>query len=187
MPRKKALGGGGTEVTLHEAEIQRFFDRHFGSEMRAIVREGTAMSKARCPRGLTGDLNRSIKGGVDRYGAPDGGYHGYWGTDAEHAMWVHDGTGIYGPNRRPIRPTHGKYLIFTPYRIIGVRTSKLGTGTSGIRIPKKQRRKIAVTSVRGQPKTPFLTGPFEEVLAAHGLRARFTIELAVRRLPGGLR
>jgi hypothetical protein len=155
-----------TEVTLHEAEIQAFFERNFGREMRTIVREGAALSRARCPR-HRGDLARSIKGSVERYGAPDGGYRGYWGSDEEHALWVHDGTGIYGPLRRPIRPRAGQYLVFTPYRIIGVRTS--ATGVGGIRIPKRSRRTVRARQVRGQPATPFLTEPFKEVLVAHRL------------------
>ncbi len=160
-----------TEVTLHEGQIQAFFERHFGREMRALVREGTALSKARCPRGLRGDLARSVKGGVERYGAPDGGYRGYWGSDEPHALWVHNGTGIYGPNRTPIRPRSGQYLVFTPYRIIGVRT---GTGVGGIRIPKNKRRSVRSRQVRGQPATPFLTEPFREVLVAHGIGGRIS-------------
>lgn len=170
------------EVNLHEAHIQAFYERHFGREVRAIVREGVRLSRARAPR-HRGDLWRSIEGDVERYGAPDGGYLGYWGTDEPHAMWVHDGTGIYGPRRRPIRPRSGRYLVFTPYRLIGA--NKRGTARG--RIPRNRRRVIAVTQVRGQPRTPFLTEPFEEVLAAHGLAARVTLDLAIRRLPGALR
>lgn len=170
------------QVNLHEAAIQVFFERHFGREMRAIVREGVRLSRARTPR-HRGDLARSVQGDVERYGAPDGGYLGYWGSDEPHAIWVHDGTGIYGPRRRPIRPTHGRFLVFTPYRMLGPNVFRTARG----KIPAKQRRKIAVTSVRGQPRTPFLTEPFEQVLAAHGLAARQTSGLALRRLPSAVR
>lgn len=36
------------------------------------------------------------------------------GTNVRYARWVHDGTGIYGPLHRPIRPTTKAYLKFTP-------------------------------------------------------------------------
>jgi hypothetical protein len=40
---------------------------------------------------------------------------GAWiGTEVRYAMWVHDGTGIYGPRGQPIRPVHGRFLVFTP-------------------------------------------------------------------------
>lgn len=34
------------------------------------------------------------------------------GTNRRYAMWVHDGTGIYGPKRMPITPKRGKVLAF---------------------------------------------------------------------------
>jgi hypothetical protein len=36
------------------------------------------------------------------------------GTNVRYARWVHDGTGLYGPRRRLIRPRRGKVLVFTP-------------------------------------------------------------------------
>lgn len=36
------------------------------------------------------------------------------GTNVYYARWVHDGTGIYGPRHRPIRPVHAKLLRFKP-------------------------------------------------------------------------
>lgn len=52
----------------------------------------------------------------------------------EHAKWVHEGTGIYGPFHRPITPRVAPYLVFHWH---------------GRRFSKK--------SVRGQPPQPFLT------------------------------
>lgn len=34
------------------------------------------------------------------------------GTDLYYARFVHDGTGIYGPSRKPIKPQSGKALAF---------------------------------------------------------------------------
>lgn len=36
------------------------------------------------------------------------------GTNVEYAIWVHDGTGIYGPLHRPIKPVSHRYLRFKP-------------------------------------------------------------------------
>lgn len=57
------------------------------------------------------------------------------GTNVKYARAVHDGTGIYGPKSRPIRPTHGAVLVFTP---------------RGASTP------VFASSVRGQPAVPFL-------------------------------
>lgn len=35
-------------------------------------------------------------------------------TNVFYARWVHDGTGIYGPRGRPIRPRRAKFLRFRP-------------------------------------------------------------------------
>lgn len=36
------------------------------------------------------------------------------GTNVYYARWVHDGTGLYGPAHRVIKPKRGKYLRFRP-------------------------------------------------------------------------
>lgn len=38
------------------------------------------------------------------------------GTGVKYAKLVHDGTGIYGPRRRPIRPKTKQFLRFRPRR-----------------------------------------------------------------------
>ena len=37
------------------------------------------------------------------------------GTNVEYATWVHDGTGLYGPLHRVIRPKTKRYLKFKPH------------------------------------------------------------------------
>lgn len=39
----------------------------------------------------------------------------YIGTSVEYAVWVHDGTGLYGPLHRPITPRTKRYLRFKPH------------------------------------------------------------------------
>jgi len=57
--------------------------------------------------------------------------------DPAHAIWVHNGTGVYGRYHHPIVPRHANYLVFH----IG---------------PEKFVRK----SVRGQPAQPFLENAY---------------------------
>lgn len=59
----------------------------------------------------TGRLITSVLGTlVMRNGEPVG----IVGTNVFYARFVHDGTGIYGPLRRMIRPRSRKFLRFTP-------------------------------------------------------------------------
>lgn len=79
----------------------------------------------------TGALARSIT--VDTVRGPDGGAGVRVGSNLSYARFVHDGTGVYGPGRRPIRPTRRKALAFS--------------GSGG---------EVVVASSRGQRGTRFL-------------------------------
>jgi hypothetical protein len=57
------------------------------------------------------------------------------GTNVRYARFVHDGTGIYGPRRRPIRPIRAKFLRFRP---------------------KGSRKFVYAREVRGMAPNPFL-------------------------------
>jgi hypothetical protein len=59
--------------------------------------------------------------------------------EPRHAIWVHDGTGIYGPHRSPIVPRRAKNLVF--------RSHKTG-------------RRFVLPSVKGQKPQPFLDEAF---------------------------
>jgi len=41
------------------------------------------------------------------------------GTNVSYARWVHDGTGLYGPRRRMIRPVNAEVLRFRPKSVQG--------------------------------------------------------------------
>jgi hypothetical protein len=66
-------------------------------------------------------------------------YRGYpaarIGTSLRRARWIHDGTGIYGPQRTPIRPKRARYLRFQP---------------------KGSGRVVYTKSVKGMRANPFL-------------------------------
>jgi hypothetical protein len=64
------------------------------------------------------------------------------GTGVHYALYVHDGTGLYGPKHTVIRPKHGKVLVFRS-KIYGAKKGKYAS-------------KVVVTFVRGMKPNPFL-------------------------------
>jgi hypothetical protein len=58
------------------------------------------------------------------------------GSGQYYALWVHDGTGIYGPGARPIKPKTAQYLAF--------RWKKMGN------------KQFFFKSVKGMPPNPYL-------------------------------
>ena len=63
------------------------------------------------------------------------------GSGLKKALWIHEGTGIYGPRRRKITAKNSKVLVFkAPY---GAKTGKF-------------RGKVVVRSVRGMRRNQFL-------------------------------
>lgn len=64
------------------------------------------------------------------------------GTGVYYALYVHEGTGIYGPKLRPIRPKSGKVLVF-PSKVYGAKKGKY-------------KGKVVVKSVKGMKPNPFL-------------------------------
>lgn len=57
------------------------------------------------------------------------------GTNVNYAIYVHEGTGIFGPTGRPITPKRGRYLVWTPRGAL---------------------RPVFARSVRGARAVPFL-------------------------------
>lgn len=76
------------------------------------------------------------------------------GTNVEYARHVHDGTGIYGPRGRPIRPVNAKVLAW-PVR--GT-TSRRRTRTGRIVTTRAQTRTSTAFAmeVAGSPPRPYL-------------------------------
>lgn len=66
------------------------------------------------------------------------------GTNVAYAMWVHNGTGIYGPRKTPIVPKNGKFLVFTPRK------------SNGAFVRTRDRRVVFARSVKGMKGVPFL-------------------------------
>ncbi len=57
------------------------------------------------------------------------------GSNLPYALYVHEGTGVFGPRGAPIRPVRGRYLVFTP---------------------RGANRPVFARSVKGMPGRPFL-------------------------------
>ena len=101
---------------LNTAALQQLLRSTQGPAVQDLLRRGLAVESA-AKRNLsgyggpkridTGRLRASITTQVlTRNGEPAV----IVGTNVNYARFVHDGTGIYGPHGRPIRPRHAKVL-----------------------------------------------------------------------------
>lgn len=72
------------------------------------------------------------------------------GTDDQRYGWIDDGTGIYGPQKQPIRPKRSKYLRFR----VGGRL-KTRTGVIGSSPGTEHTQWVTVTEVKGIPSRKF--------------------------------
>jgi hypothetical protein len=77
----------------------------------------------------TGRLRNSL--GINIH--PDGSIR--VGSNEKYALWVEEGTGIYGPHHSPIIPRHTHFLVFKP---------------------KGSSVYVFAKSVKGRPATPYL-------------------------------
>lgn len=101
----------------------------------------------------TGALAASIEPTVNVYGRL---VVGRVGSPLHYARYIHEGTGIYGPKKKPITPVYAKALRFKPGRMIGPLPAG-GAGTS----PEQRGGWIFARSVKGVPPHPFLVEAFE--------------------------
>lgn len=79
-------------------------------EMASLTRR--VQNRARQKVGVdSGRLRGSITGVVNTVGSE---VVGTVGSSVQYATYHHEGTGIYGPRRRPIRAKNGGVLVFKP-------------------------------------------------------------------------
>ena len=64
------------------------------------------------------------------------------GTNVKYAIFVHDGTGLYGPLHRLIKPKHGRVMVF-PSKLHGKKKGKF-------------KGKVVAQSVKGMRRNQFL-------------------------------
>lgn len=119
-------------IDLDEAAIARDLgvDGRVGDLVRQVTADVAAAAQRRAPV-VNGQLRASIRTSVTGTGSE---VRGEVYTPLEYARYVHEGTGIYGPARRPIRPVRAKVLSWR--------------GPGG--------RRVFAAEVRGQRAQPFL-------------------------------
>lgn len=119
-------------IEINNRLIQRLLRSPAGPLARNMLTRGNRV-RAEARRRInsrSGTLARSITVNITMVNGAAGVQVG---TDLYYARYVHDGTGIYGPSRRPIRPQRKKALAFS--------------GRTG---------NVVVSSSRGQRGTKFL-------------------------------
>lgn len=126
-------------IDIHNAALNRLLRSRFGPLAQNMLTRGNRVQRAARRRinSRSGDLERSIQ--VSTVRGYDGGVGVRIGSDLYYARFVHDGTGVYGPSRRPIRPTRRRALAFV--------------GRTG---------NVVVASTRGQRGTRFLIEALRE-------------------------
>lgn len=137
-------------VDLHHAEIARFLYSPGGQVVRGVKRwtqEVRWLAEARAPK-QTGHLAGSSSVVMNTH---PGFIVGTVSFSARHALWVHEGTGIYGHRGRPIRARSGGYMRIPAGR--GYRTTYTRT-------------------VRGQRPQPFLVSALRLVMLPKGAHIR---------------
>lgn len=126
-----------TEVTISPRALNTFMRSRQGPVARELLRRGLRV-EADAKRRVKVDQGRLRNSITHEF--VEGTYGGMRvlimriGTNVEYARMVHDGTGIYGPHKSPIVPTHARVLRF-----------KVRDGTIVYRL-----------SVSGQKPNPFL-------------------------------
>lgn len=99
---------------LNTAGMREMMTSPQGAAFR-ILRQKAALveaeAKRRCPVD-TGRLRSSI---TTEMLVMDGQPVAKVGSNLSYSRFVHEGTGIYGPRGRPIRPVNAKFLRFRPH------------------------------------------------------------------------
>jgi len=94
---------GGVEVTWDGNALFAMLRGPSGAVAQDIRRRGNRVLAA-ARRNAPVDTG-SLRGSINlRMTTEDGSPAAVIGTNIRHAMWVHEGTGIYGPRGTPIRP-----------------------------------------------------------------------------------
>jgi len=154
-------------VRIHEHEVDALFSPAgpVFTEVERTVNRGVNYSRQFCPVD-EGRLRQSIKGKVEQRGLA---LVGSWGSDLEYATYRHQGTGIYGPKRRRIRPKRGNVLVFES-------SGTVGPLPKGVKKAARGKRPIVFArSVRGVPPSPFLTAALELVMPGVPVRLHTTL------------
>lgn len=136
------------EITLDDAAIDRLLrspDGDVGREVRRVVVATRNVAVAMAPVD-DGPLRASLRTKFE-YGSRT--VKGWVYSDLEYALYVHEGTGIYGPKGSPIKPKRGQFLVFEARN---ARTTPRGRGNL-----------VFARQVRGQRPQRFLLNALKAV------------------------
>lgn len=128
-------------ITINDAEVDRLLrspDGDVGKAVRDVVTRTRNLAVALAPVD-DGPLRASLRTKME-YGTRT--VKGWVYSDLEYALYVHEGTGIYGPKGQPIKPKRGRYLVFEARN---ARTTPRGRGNL-----------VFARQVRGQRPQRFL-------------------------------
>jgi len=129
------------EFKINKAALDAMLTGQNGPVVKILNEKGRLVengAKRRAPVD-TGRLRSSI---TTSMGTFNGKPAAFVGTNVDYAIYVHEGTGIYGPRGAPITPKRGKFLVF---RVRG----------SGVTVFARQ--------VRGVRPRPFLKDALQDV------------------------
>jgi hypothetical protein len=128
-------------ITLDDSEIDRLLrspDGDVGRAVRDVMTRTRNMAVSMAPV-ADGALRASLR---TKFEASSRTVKGWVYSDLEYALYVHEGTGIYGPKGAPIKPKRGRYLVFEARN---ARTTAPGRGN-----------RVFAREVRGQRPNRFL-------------------------------
>lgn len=99
-------------VEINNRLVNTILRSPFGPVARNMIARGNRVARAarRNVNSRTGALARSITVEIVTVRGVSGAKVG---SSLYYAKFVHDGTGLYGPAHRPIRPSRAKALTFT--------------------------------------------------------------------------
>lgn len=131
-------------VTVHQGRLREELGRQSLKFIDRVTDAIAIRSRELAPN-RSGDLRRSIKAQNARMTTPTRAT-GRVIALASYAVYVHEGTGIYGPRRRRIVPRHAKALRF--------------------RWDKAGNRTVFFRSVAGMKPTKFMTQAVDDLLSS---------------------
>lgn len=144
--------------TFNTQQLKYIYSSPTGPMARYLLKQGIRVQSAARknlnggssgPRRInTGYLRTSVN---TQLGVDSDGLVVRVGSKLKYALFVHEGTGIYGPKRRVIRPKAGKYLVFASKK------SKVKKG--------KWKGKVVVPYVKGIKPNRFLTTALNDVFS----------------------
>lgn len=145
---------------LDEAQLRQLFTSPKGPVYQVLFRTGNQVlnqAKIKAPVDQ-GQLRASILLEMDQEnGAPVARV----GTNVRYALFVHEGTGIYGPRKTSIVPKTKRFLRW-PVK------NQSGRGRRRYKAGKTQAY-VYARSVKGVPARPFLTDALEAVVGKNNV------------------